>query len=88
MHGVFLDIKSGVVLHMFFITLDVRDTLSTFLQDRDLQITATAALVTTTASLCSGKKLACHDHVQFERDLHSGSWLHLVWDTFICFKSK
>ena len=25
------------------------------------------------------KKLACHDHVQFRRDLHSGSWLHLVF---------
>ena len=24
------------------------------------------------------KTLACHDHVQFRRDLHSGSWLHLV----------
>ena len=34
--------------------------------------------VTATASLGSGKKLASHGHVQFERDLHSGSWLHLV----------
>ena len=25
------------------------------------------------------KKLASHGHVQFERDLHSGSWLHLVF---------
>ena len=49
------------------------------MQDRDRRITATAALATTTASLCGEKKIACHDHVQIERDLHSGSWLLLVF---------
>ena len=54
---VLLGIKSDVMLHVFFvILLDVAHTLSTFLQDRDMRITATAALATTTASPCSEKK--------------------------------